>query len=107
MRTPRSFTLRSWSGLICSSSCSRHAFAGWPSVALTAKSVDDQTEARCRLRVFTLVNENEDTLKLLKRWVVKEKRRLAEATQEKQAREAEAAKADAVFGKVGKKKDEL
>jgi hypothetical protein len=54
--------------------------------------------------------ENDGSLRLIKRWIEKEKKTMAAAQAKKQARAAEAAKADAVFGKAGKgkgKKDEL
>lgn len=56
---------------------------------------------------INMVNENEGTAKLLKRWVAKANAELKAKRATKDAREAEAKKADALFGKVGQAKEEL
>merc|ERR1711998_638462 len=57
------------------------------------------------LAPLDMVNENKATARLLKRWIEKEKKTLEQKMERQQARAAEAAKADAVFGEFGKKKD--
>lgn len=55
------------------------------------------------LAPIDMVNENEGTAKLLKRWLTKEKKQKSEKAQKQKSRAAESAKADQLFGAVGKK----